>query len=480
MSVTYHQLTENLKISKVVTGLWQIADMERDGIKVDKEVAANSMSQYVEHGLTSFDMADHYGSAEDISGFFYHNYFQGQEAQFFTKWVPKPGFVDKATIRKAVTDALSKLQTDQLDLLQYHAWSYLDPIWLDTLFELEELKKEGLIGALGVTNFDAEHLRVAAASGIKLVSNQVSYSLLDQRATYDMKEVCSQYGIKLLAFGTLGGGLLSDRWLGQPQPENMETWSQMKYHRFVGAAGGWDKYQSMLQKVKKVAEKHQTSIANIASGYILQQPHVAAVIIGARLGQSEHLSDTLRLFNLQLDNEDQELLDSALSSLDPIPGDCGDEYRKPPFLTASGDLSHHIDQIPAPYTPEAKKGGGTQIFSGTVWEGMAGYSRAVRKGNRISVSGTTATHEHRMIGGNDPGAQATFVLDKIQGAIESLGGKLEDVVRTRIFVNNIDDWEPVARAHGRRFKEIQPANTLVEAKLVGEGYLVEIEAEAEL
>jgi enamine deaminase RidA (YjgF/YER057c/UK114 family) len=119
-------------------------------------------------------------------------------------------------------------------------------------------------------------------------------------------------------------------------------------------------------------------------------------------------------------------------------------------------------------------------MSGTIWEEDCGYSRATRKGNRISVSGTTATHGTRMIGGLDPGAQAHFVLDKIQGAIESLGGKLEDVVRTRIFVNDINDWEPVALAHGDRFKDIQPANTLVEAKLVGEGYKVEIEAEAEI
>jgi enamine deaminase RidA (YjgF/YER057c/UK114 family) len=85
-----------------------------------------------------------------------------------------------------------------------------------------------------------------------------------------------------------------------------------------------------------------------------------------------------------------------------------------------------------------------------------------------------------MIGGKDAGAQAHFVLDKIEAAITSLGGKMEDVIRTRIFVNNINDWEAVARAHGQRFADIQPANTLVEAKLVGEGYLVEIEAEAEI
>jgi enamine deaminase RidA (YjgF/YER057c/UK114 family) len=111
---------------------------------------------------------------------------------------------------------------------------------------------------------------------------------------------------------------------------------------------------------------------------------------------------------------------------------------------------------------------------------MAGYCRAVRDGDRIVVSGTTATHGDKLIGGSDPGAQAHFVIDKIQAAIESLGGRLEDVIRTRVFVNDIDDWEPVARAHGARFGHIRPVNTLVEARLVGDAYLVEIEAEASI
>ncbi|HRG79458.1 MAG TPA: Rid family hydrolase, partial [Cyclobacteriaceae bacterium] len=94
------------------------------------------------------------------------------------------------------------------------------------------------------------------------------------------------------------------------------------------------------------------------------------------------------------------------------------------------------------------------------------------------VSGTTATHGPKAIGGDDPAAQAHFVMDKIEGAIQSLGGTLDEVVRTRIFIRNIEDWEPIARAHGERFKDIQPANTMVKAELIGEEYLVEMEAEA--
>lgn len=118
------------------------------------------------------------------------------------------------------------------------------------------------------------------------------------------------------------------------------------------------------------------------------------------------------------------------------------------------------------------------INSGTVWEDLAGFSRAIRVGDRILVSGTTATGPNGLVGGNDPAAQTRFILDKIEAALSQLGSSLRDVIRTRIYVRNINDWETVARVHGERFHYVRPANTLVEAKLVGEEYLVEIEAEA--
>ena len=120
----------------------------------------------------------------------------------------------------------------------------------------------------------------------------------------------------------------------------------------------------------------------------------------------------------------------------------------------------------------------TVFSSGTVWEEMAGYSRAVRIGDRILVAGTTATGPNGLVGGADPAAQARFILDKIEMAIKVLGGRLEDVVRTRVYVSDIAHWEPVARVHGERFGRIRPVNTLVQAQLVGPEYLVEIEAEA--
>ncbi|MDZ4717802.1 MAG: RidA family protein [Roseiflexaceae bacterium] len=118
----------------------------------------------------------------------------------------------------------------------------------------------------------------------------------------------------------------------------------------------------------------------------------------------------------------------------------------------------------------------TKISSGTPWEAMAGYSRAVRVGNTVYVSGTTASNEQGHVQhAGDAGAQATYIIRKIERALNEAGATLEDVVRTRIFVRAIDDWEEVARAHGAIFSEIRPANTLVRAEMIDADMLVEIE-----
>jgi aryl-alcohol dehydrogenase-like predicted oxidoreductase/enamine deaminase RidA (YjgF/YER057c/UK114 family) len=396
--------------------------------------------------------------------------------------VPKPGPVSASDVRAAIERSLDRLRMPAIDLLQFHAWNYADPSWLDALVHLHDLQREGLIRHLGLTNVDAAHLRLVLTSGIPVVSNQVSASLIDRRAAGPLAAVCQEFDVSLLAYGTLCGGWLSDRWLGAAEPdwERQGTWSQMKYGRFIRVAGGWSALQRLLRAARHVADRHGVSIANVATRFVMQQPGVAAVIVGARLGERAHIDDNARLCTFSLDEDDRQPLDAAIATLSPIPGDCGDEYRTPPFLTASGDLSHHLDAFPAPYEVRAGAGGTRRCFSGTAWEPMAGYCRAVRLGRRISVSGTTATHGTRLLGGADPAAQTHAVIDKIAGALQSLGGRLDDVVRTRVYVSNMAHWEPVARAHGERFRAIQPANTLVEARLVGSEYLVEIEADAEV
>jgi len=120
------------------------------------------------------------------------------------------------------------------------------------------------------------------------------------------------------------------------------------------------------------------------------------------------------------------------------------------------------------------------IPSGSPWEPVVGYSRAVRVGNQIFVSGTTATDSQgEVVGRGDPYSQSLFSLKKIASALESAGGSYRDVVRTRMYVVNISDWEAIGRAHHDFFSEVLPATTMVEvSRLIAPELLVEIEADA--
>ena len=134
--------------------------------------------------------------------------------------------------------------------------------------------------------------------------------------------------------------------------------------------------------------------------------------------------------------------------------------------------------MPLPTSTVTERNSAQTVSTGSAWEPKMGYSRAVRKGNLIFVTGTVGINADKTYS-PDVGAQARRSLEIIQGAIESLGGKITDVVRTRMFVTDVSQWEKVAVVHGDVFKDIRPATSIVQiAKLIDAEALIEIEADA--
>ena len=415
-------LTDDLEIPCVVTGLWQVADMEKDGSAVDLDGAAAALSRYVSSGFDAFDVADHYGSAELIAGRLAAGSKGDKRATVFTKWVPPLGDMTADTVRAGIEERLERLGTDCIDLLQLHWWDFSHLAYLDAARELTKLRQEGMIRQIGVTNFNTDHLRVLIGEGVPVVSNQVSFSLVDRRAAEDMQVFCNTHGVRLLAYGTLCGGLLAQRWCGADDPaiDGLSDWSKMKYRRFIEAAGGWSRFQGLLDVLGDVAGKHGVSVSNVATRWVLDHDHVAAVIVGARPGENDHCADNLNISDLKLDAEDRDALQAVVNGLDRIPGDCGDEYRRPPYLTASGDLSHHPGSEAQYYRSVTVEDRG-RVDSGSVWESICGFSRAVRVGERILVSGTTATHSDGSdVCPDDAAGQAVYILDKISASLIAL------------------------------------------------------------
>lgn len=276
------------------------------------------------------------------------------DLQLFTKWVPPAENMPRQLVQQAIERSLTRMSTDCLDLMQFHWWDYDNMEYITALKHMQALQKEGKIKHLALTNFDTERMKIMYSKGIEIVSNQVSYSVIDRRPEKQMVKFCEEKGIKLLTYGTLLGGLLSEKWIGAAEPvsrSQLNTASLNKYKRFVDHWGSWSLFQDLLKTMKTIADKHNVAIANVAtyvgtaglkikrfvltglvssfvkSRFILDKPAVGAVIIGIRPGLSDHIEENKKTFSFALDAEDTAAIEAVVAKGKQLPGDCGDEYR---------------------------------------------------------------------------------------------------------------------------------------------------------
>ena len=329
------QLAPDLKICRILNGMWQVAGGHG---QINPEDAISEMLQYHEAGLTTWDMADIYGPAEEFLGQFRKILVKEKgedelaKTQALTKFVPSPGPMTRSIVEHYIDKSIKRMNVKSIDVLQFHWWDYNDASYIDALHHLSKLQGERKIKYLGLTNFDTIRMQIMVEQGFRLVSNQVQYSLVDQRPQVKMALFCKNHGIKLLCYGTLLGGFFSEKYLGRQEPtrSDLSTLSLQKYKNMIDIWGGWQLFQELLCIMEQIAQKHHTSIANVATRFVLDRPEVAGVIIGARLGITNHISDNLQVFSLKLDNDDYEQIKSVTSKsndlFDAI-GDCGDEYR---------------------------------------------------------------------------------------------------------------------------------------------------------
>jgi aryl-alcohol dehydrogenase-like predicted oxidoreductase len=319
------KLAPDYEISRVIRGGWQLA-AGHGTLKSDDPVA--DMVAFADAGITTFDCADIYTGVEELIGRFRLRYrdVRGAEAlsriKVHTKFVPDLEILPRITkgyVAGVIDQSLRRLNLERLDLVQFHWWDYAAPMWLETASWLNELRLAGKIHKVSATNFDTDRMLHMVNGGVPLTSMQVQYSLLDSRPAKRMVEAASANGVALFCYGTVAGGFLGDRWLDQPEPEDFENRSLIKYKLIIDDLGGWDFFQTLLRTLRNIADRHGVDIATIASAAMLPKKAVAAVIVGAR--NRSHLASNLAISSVVLTGRDQAEIDAALAEANELDGD---------------------------------------------------------------------------------------------------------------------------------------------------------------
>jgi aryl-alcohol dehydrogenase-like predicted oxidoreductase len=306
-------------LNKIIVGGWQLAS----GHSTHNADALKVIEAYYKAGFRVFDCADIYTGVEETIGTFIKTH-EIRDIKVHTKYVPDMAVLETLTFeqtQKIIDRSRSRLGLEHLDLVQFHWWHYPSGNYLKALESLHTLQQQGKIKAIGLTNFDTEHVNEIIDHGIPIASIQTQYSILDRRATKTLTSFLQQNNIDFLCYGSVAGGLLSDYHLGKTEPqEPHENRSLTKYLLIVEELGGWGALQSILNTLRDIADAKETDIASVAVAYCLAQEGVRACIVGAR--NLKHLDEHLALRdNLTLSKQELEQIEEVRNQFKPVPGE---------------------------------------------------------------------------------------------------------------------------------------------------------------
>jgi aryl-alcohol dehydrogenase-like predicted oxidoreductase len=337
-------LAPGYTVSRLLKGGWQLAGGHG---RVDAAAAMADMDRFVDAGITTFDCADIYSGVEALIGeWLKRRRAQGAAVpvQLHTKYVPDLDRLpthSRADVVRGVDRSLTRLGVERLDLVQLHWWDYDIAGYVDAAAWLDEQRRAGKIRHIGLTNFDQQRLAEIVGAGVPIVSHQVQYSVLDRRPANLVAAQCARDGIGLLCYGALAGGFLSERYRGQPDPAPpLENRSLVKYRLIIDEFGGpstgsgparaasrdgWKRFQEMLTALGEVAARQGVGIGAVAIRWVLDQPGVSGVIVGAR--HARHLDQAKQACLLALDDEDRAAIARVQSASSGPSGDVYDLER---------------------------------------------------------------------------------------------------------------------------------------------------------
>ena len=327
--------------SSSLIGCWQLSGGHHYMDKPTRQEQHRRLTRNIHEGFTTLDMGDIYTGVEEAVGIYFSENpsMISTKVEIHTKLVPDLQLLENWSTEQHTIPitrrSINRLRHFQkLDLIQFHWWDWNVGNHIEAYRGLCSLVPS-MVQSVGVTNYDRKHLNELLDSGLPVVSNQVQYSLLDRRAE-TMFDICTKHNIRLLCYGSLAGGFLSDRWLGNEDPvpnnatfinskdkdaaamlaEKLTNRSLIKYYLMIHEFGGWTLFQELLQAMRKVADRHShvCNIATVAQAWVLSRRCVGGVILGLS-GNESHIDSAKHAHQLAclMDEKDYKILNDVLN-----------------------------------------------------------------------------------------------------------------------------------------------------------------------